>query len=158
MANADYSSLHSEHELSNLRGGSEPGRGTTRSEPSLKDLVLRWWPWELTMGSLALAAFASLVIVLAVEDGTPSRRFGPLTLNAIDTILTTVIGSALMEVVGASLCQNLWNHFGQYRKQLNGRNLNVVRPARDLNLFDEASRGPAGSLELLLRRGPLSVP
>lgn len=107
------------------------------------------------MAGLALAAFIGLVIVLAVEDGTPSRRFGPLTLNAIDTILTTVVGSALMEVTSATLSQNLWNNFGQYRKRRNGGRVNVVRPAGDLDLFDEASRGPAGSLELIMRRGTL---
>ena len=156
MANASYSSLHSEHELSDLCDGSRPERSKTRDEPSSKTSTLRWWTWELAMCGLALVTFVALVVVLAVEDGTPSRKFGPLTLNAVDTIITTIICSALMGFTGAAVSQNRWNHFGQYRTRPGSSHSYVVRPAEDLNLFCRASRGPAGSFQLILRRGPLS--
>ena len=158
MANANYSALNHDQELSDLHPDSDHGPSIVRNEKSSNDSVLRCWAWEILMAALAFSAFASLVIVLAVEDGTPSQRFGPLTLNAIDTVLTTVIVSAMMAFTGAALSQSSWNYFAQYRQQLSGRNNNTARPLGYLKLFDEASRGPEGSLRLLLRWRPLLVP
>ncbi|KAI0857458.1 hypothetical protein F4860DRAFT_489307 [Xylaria cubensis] len=115
--------------------------------------VLQWWRWELVMLIVSLVAFAALVIVLAVMDNQPARSWGPLTLNSINSMLTTVIGSSMAAIVGAALSQNLWNGFGQ-RRTSNGL---TTRPARDLQLYQDASRGPTGSLKLLLAQGPLSV-
>ncbi|TRX94188.1 hypothetical protein FHL15_004956 [Xylaria flabelliformis] len=113
--------------------------------------VLQWWRWELVMLIVSLVAFAALVIVLAVMDGKPARNWGPLTLNSINSMLTTVIGSSMAAIVGAALSQNLWNGFGQ-RRRSNGL---TTRPARDLQLYQDASRGPTGSVKLLLAQGPL---
>ncbi|KAI0973611.1 hypothetical protein F4678DRAFT_406196 [Xylaria arbuscula] len=109
--------------------------------------------WELIMAAVSLIAFGALVVVLAVEDGKPDRRWGPLTLNSVNSLLTTVIGSSLAAVIGAALSQQLWNGFGQQRT---GSGL-TTRPARELQLYSDASRGPMGSLTLLWKQGPLSI-
>ncbi|KAJ9606319.1 hypothetical protein H2200_009280 [Cladophialophora chaetospira] len=112
------------------------------------------WRWELSMLLLSGLAILALVIVLAVEDGKQYRRWGPLTLNAVNTILTTVAGSSMTAFVGSALSQNMWNAFAQRQ---NGRGTFVTRPARDLQVFDSASRGPMGSLILLVHRRARSV-
>ncbi|KAI0444888.1 hypothetical protein F4803DRAFT_510202 [Xylaria telfairii] len=127
----------------------EAGVGANAQRPA----VLQWWQWELVMAVVSLIAFAALVIILAVMDGKPAQHWGPLTLNSINSLLTTVIGSSMAAIVGAALSQNLWNGFGQLRTS-NGL---TTRPAQDLQVYQDASRGPAGSLILLWRQGPLSV-
>ncbi|KAI1752666.1 hypothetical protein F4782DRAFT_111028 [Xylaria castorea] len=144
------------HEMDKLDSSSKPpgtGVGAGISANVQRPSVLQWWRWELVMLVVSLIAFAALVIVLAVMDGQPFRNWGPLTLNSINSMLTTVIGSSMAAIVGAALSQNLWNGFGQLRTS----NGSTTRPAQDLQLYHNASRGPTGSLALLLKQGPLSV-
>ncbi|KAI1163085.1 hypothetical protein F5B18DRAFT_672625 [Nemania serpens] len=115
--------------------------------------VLQWWGWELIMLVVSLIAFAALVIVLAVEYGNPAHSLGSLTLNSLSSLLTTVIVASLGAIVGSSLSQNLCNGFGQVRT----RSDLTTRPAKDIQLYHDASRGPMGSLSLLWKKGPLSV-
>lgn len=130
--------LNGSHNGNNRKVGSEKQKST-----------LMAWKWELAMSLLSACAIIALVIVLAVEDGNEYRKWGPLTLNAVNTILTTVAGSALTAFVGSALSQNMWNAFAQRH---NGKGAFVSRPAGDLRAFDNASRGPMGSLILLTNR------
>ena len=102
------------------------------------------------MSILSLAAFTALLCVLGPLDGSLERRWGPLTLNTVNAILSTTISSSLLAFVGPAMSQHLWNSFSQSRKAETGAN---IRPAHDLRTFDEASRGPLGSVKLLLRLG-----
>ncbi|KAI1115443.1 hypothetical protein F5Y14DRAFT_410596 [Nemania sp. NC0429] len=123
------------------------------SVPFQRPSVLQWWRWELVMLVISLIAFVALVIVLAIEDGKLAHSWGPLTLNSLNSLLTTVVGTSLGAIVSSALSQSLWNGFGQLRTSSDL----TTRPAQDLQLYNDASRGPMGSLALLWKRGPLSV-
>ncbi|KAI3335665.1 hypothetical protein F4824DRAFT_510877 [Ustulina deusta] len=72
------------------------------------------------------------------------RIIGLLTLNPINSMLTTVTGSSMAAIVGSAQSQNPWNGFGQLRRS-SGL---TTRPAQDLQVYEEASRGPMGGLAL----------
>ncbi|TGJ84555.1 hypothetical protein E0Z10_g4209 [Xylaria hypoxylon] len=92
------------HEIDNLDYPPKaPASGAGARANVQKPSISRWWQWELTMLIVSLIAFIALIIVLAVEDGKPVRRWGPLTLNSINTILTTVTGSSMTAIVGSAL-------------------------------------------------------
>jgi hypothetical protein len=137
-----------EQELDRLPLDSSHSESKENDTTSSHNTVLLVWRWELLMMVLSFAAFLSLLIVLGVENGKEYRRWGFLTLNAVNAILTTVTVSSMTAFVGSALNQNMWNAFAQRRKG----GAFVTRPANDLRVFDEASRGPMGSLLLLARR------
>ena len=106
------------------------------------------------MGLLTKVALIALISILAHFDGRLESRWGPITLNTVIAILSTIASSALLAFVGPALSQHLWNAFAQTRK---AKDVPVARAARDLCILDGASRGPWGSLELLLRLRELFV-
>ena len=101
-----------------------------------------WWLWEILAVLLSLGTFSALVTVLIVYDGRavsalPKR----ISLNAIVSILGTISRTSLMFSVTATLCQLKWLWFS-------GR----TRPLKDLQLYDDASRGPLDSSALLVAK------
>ncbi len=106
----------------------------------------RLWLYELLGALGSLACFAALVAVLRRSEGKEQSRwlYNKLTLNGLIALLSTFIRASMMFSVGACLSQMKWNHFSSQSSQgSSGRRL------EDLNTFDEASRGPFGSLKLL---------
>lgn len=63
-----------------------------------------------------------------------------MTLNSLLALLTTVAKAGLMIPIGAAIGQLKWIWFAQKE-----------RPLADFQTFDEASRGPIGSLKLIGR-------
>ncbi len=97
-----------------------------------------WWLWEILAVFLSLSSFSALVIVLIVYDGraVPQLR---ISLNAIVSILGTISKTSMMFSITATLSQFKWLLFSGRTRQL-----------KDLQLYDDASRGPLGSSALLL--------
>ncbi|KAI8712450.1 hypothetical protein NCS52_01343200 [Fusarium sp. LHS14.1] len=97
--------------------------------------------WMLEIGSITLAsaAVAAMVILLLNFDG--ERVFdGPMvTLNAIISTLSTTSRVCLLAMLASSISQWNWLLFS-------------TRPRRlvDFEYFSAASRGPLGSLKVLL--------
>jgi hypothetical protein len=137
-----------EHELDELPLDGSHTETHESKTTRTKDAVLSAWWWELMMMVVSFVAFLALLIILGIENGREYRRWGFLTLNAVNTILTTVTVSSMTAFLGSALSQNMWNAFAQRRKG----GAFLTRPATDLKVFDEASRGPMGSLLLLTRR------
>ncbi|KAK0836322.1 hypothetical protein LTR03_013789 [Friedmanniomyces endolithicus] len=136
--------------------GSSPSLGSNSdSSNSIKRNELWWdrkrtadrlWLYELLGALGSLACFAALVAVLRRSEGKEQSRwlYNKLTLNGLIALLSTFIRASMMFSVGACLSQMKWNHFSSQSSQgSSGRRL------EDLNTFDEASRGPFGSLKLL---------
>lgn len=69
-----------------------------------------------------------------------------VNLNAIISILATVSGSSMLFSISAAMGQAKWDWISEQ-----------PRPLRDLELLDEASRGPLGSFEMLCHRTVLSI-
>ncbi|KAJ4366794.1 hypothetical protein N0V83_007319 [Neocucurbitaria cava] len=114
----------------------------TTSQPTTQQtipLVLTKWLPEIISVLVALAVLLEIVILLAVYDGHPNPLWsGGITLNAIISFASMVFRTSLMVPVASCLSQLSWVWLAQGRRQL----FDVVR-------FDQASRGPYGSLKLL---------
>lgn len=90
----------------------------------------------------SITCFVAICIVLLVfQNKVRPEMAYDLSLNAIVSVLATGCKSALILVVGEAICQLKWLHFGNAeRKKLS-----------DMQEFEEASRGPLGSLTILVR-------
>ena len=119
-----------------------PRASPKQSHATLKSRYERvftnWWLWEILAVLLSLSSFSALVIVLLVYDGraVPQLR---ISLNAIVSILGTISKTSMMFSITATLSQFKWLLFSGKSRQL-----------KDLQLYDDASRGPLGSSALLL--------
>jgi hypothetical protein len=102
--------------------------------------LLRGWEWELAtwlLGSCAL--FSIIALLLKFSDG-------PLNDWTLDIRLATVI-AALSQISQSALLVSVSACIGQLKWEW----LRTKHPASDLREFEEASRGPRGSLMLLPR-------
>ncbi|KAI6778012.1 uncharacterized protein J7T54_007409 [Emericellopsis cladophorae] len=99
------------------------------------------WAAEAGEILLAIGLFVALVIILDTYNGKrlPQWPLG-LTLNTIVALLATLCRSIIILPVAEGISQFKWNWF------VTGK-----RPIKDLLIFDQASRGPWGSLRLLFR-------
>ena len=99
---------------------------------------------------LGVAAMVSMSAVLLRYDGQSLPSWGTLfgadiNLNAVLSLLGLVIKSSLMLAVVECISQLKWTWFAGKEHQ----------PLEDLHTFDNASRGPMGALQLLLKKpGP----
>ncbi|RFU34989.1 hypothetical protein B7463_g1356, partial [Scytalidium lignicola] len=102
--------------------------------------AIDWFLWE-TIGILvAISTMASMVAVLISFDGkaTPDWPAG-ITLNSMLSWLSTLTRSAMLIPISKGIAQLKWVWFSSRRR------------LSDLERFDDASRGPWGSLVLLWR-------
>lgn len=120
----------------------EPKRadvGRKRSEESLR--ILKGWWQEIICCVISLAAFAILVIVLKQFNQKPLPRWpSGITLNTIVAALSTIARTAFLIPISEGLSQWKWMWFKK-----------KPRPLADFDMFDQASRGPWGSLGLVVR-------
>jgi hypothetical protein len=101
------------------------------------------WVFELLASIISAACLAGIVVTLAVHANhpLPSWPFG-ITINALVSVLSTISKSALLATVAAAISQQKW-----------ARLSNGANPLSDLEMYDNASRGPWGSFLLLFRIG-----
>ncbi|CAD0107874.1 unnamed protein product [Aureobasidium uvarum] len=102
------------------------------------------WSFELVAAVFSVACFIGLIILLAVSRGKEQRYWfgGHITLNGLVALITTITRASVMVSVAASLSQLKWNRFASNTS---------LHPLDDLSRYDSASRGPWGSLNLLIR-------
>lgn len=104
-------------------------------------VTLRDWEWEIGACIFSLGCFAAVVGVLASYDAKSLESwnfvFG-ITLNTLIAILSTLSRSSLLVPVTSCISQLKWIHLTA-----------APRPLREVQVFDDASRGPWGSLELI---------
>ncbi|ETS78516.1 hypothetical protein PFICI_10578 [Pestalotiopsis fici W106-1] len=105
----------------------------------------RYWAWEISASILGIACIASVVGVLIHEQNKPLSQWGLgqryLSPNVVVSFLGALAKSACLVAVAEIVSQLKWLHFHNSPQELN-----------DLQLFDEASRGPWGALQLALRK------
>lgn len=92
---------------------------------------------------LGILFIGALVFVLHFYDGQEAPKFGSafgasLTLNTVTAILSTAAKAALLYPVAECVGQLKWIWFSQDYRQL-----------QDMSMFENASRGIRGGLELL---------
>ena len=115
-----------------------PHQHGTRNHAKRWGYSLKNWSWELATWVLGTAAFVAIVVLLITFQG---KRFdswhSDIQITTIIAALSQLAQSALLVSLAACLGQLKWTW------------LRDERSAEDLQLFDEASRGPYGSLRLL---------
>lgn len=124
------------HEIADepLESNETPKHGRRR-----RHTLLAWWP-EVVWCVVSVACIAVLVSVLSVYNDKPLPRWPlALTLNTVIAFISTVCRTAFVIPVVEALSQSKWNWFKRHGP----------RPIKDFQVFDEASRGPWGSLKLL---------
>jgi hypothetical protein len=122
----------------------------TRSSLPKANFRQRWsqWifnAWIFELLSLLVSAICLLGIMLTlslhIDHPLPRWPFS-ITINALISTLATISKSALLVSVTAAISQRKWTRL------LSGDNY-----LYDLEIYDEASRGPWGSVSLLLSSG-----
>ncbi len=131
-------------ELQSQHSPGHPPPSATR--PVRERPTLYWWFLEIFSCSAAAACLAALATVLLVYDGRPQDSWpsSVLTLNGLVALLATLCRTFFMVSVAAALAQEKWN-------EISRRYQDSYCQLRDFALFDEAARGPMGSVQLLWR-------
>jgi hypothetical protein len=121
---------------SDISKGSDMKRGVR----SFTWHIVAWAP-EAVWCCIAAVLLVSLVIVLNQYNNQPLPEWPlGLTLNTAVALITTVLRSVTVVVICEAISQLKWNRFVTQERRLS-----------DLQVFDQASRGPWGSLLMVLR-------
>ena len=103
------------------------------------NLATDWWLSEILAALLSLFCMGAILVLLWRYNGKPLGGWsGGITLNTVVSVLSTVAKSALAMAVSASLGQGKWVWF-----------IKRQHPLSEFATFDNASRGPIGSFQLL---------
>lgn len=98
------------------------------------------WMLEVVSCVLAVASLVAIVAVLYVYDGKPMPDWPyGITLNALVSVLSTVMKAALAFPITEALSQLKWSWFNRGNK------------LSDLSALDAASRGAFGAFLVLFR-------
>ncbi|KAL4879287.1 hypothetical protein BJY04DRAFT_220407 [Aspergillus karnatakaensis] len=104
-------------------------------------LSLDTWLWEVIAIVSSLPFFIAILTLLFVCDQKQSPKLpSGITLNTIVSILSTASKSSLIFAMSSAIGQLKWISFRKERA-----------PLYDLQLADDAGRGPLGSFLILLR-------
>ena len=126
--------------LSNARSVPSKRRPHAKWRSLYEKVFTGWWLWEILAIVLGASSFVVLIILLSVCDGHAVPRL-PLriSLNGIVSILTTVSKTSMLFSITATISQFKGLTFSGWTRQL-----------KDLQIYDEASRGPLGASRLLI--------
>lgn len=112
---------------------------------SISGNILKRWLLEIISWVFSSVCMIAVIVVLVYFKDEPLHKWTltdktHLTLNAYISILSKMAGAALILPVSEALGQLKWSWFQQNSKQM-----------WDFEIFDNASRGPWGSMLLLVR-------
>ncbi|KAK0312714.1 hypothetical protein LTR01_002376 [Friedmanniomyces endolithicus] len=111
-----------------------------RRHPWIRRICVTLWIWETLSLLTSATCIGAIVVLLSHYDGKPlpDWKYG-LTMNGVISILAVVTKASMMLPVAETLSQLKWCWFWK-----------THRPVCDFESFDGASRGPWGSLMMLL--------
>jgi hypothetical protein len=125
----------------------EDARSTQTRPSRWQRMMLDTWIPELLAITTSTSCLIAIAVVLSVFTGRepPTLPYG-ITLNAVIATLATASRSMLLYTVATALSQLKWCWYQKQRK------------IEDIQIFDDASRGPWGAFSLLifLRARPLA--
>lgn len=98
-----------------------------------------WWIFEVLACAGCLAALVGIIGVLTVYNGRslPNWPYG-ITINSVLAWLATAMKALMLVAIAACIGQAKWTHFHSKTHAL-----------ADIVVYDSASRGPQGSMQLL---------
>ncbi|OJJ67567.1 hypothetical protein ASPBRDRAFT_47625 [Aspergillus brasiliensis CBS 101740] len=109
-------------------------------QPRSSKFSLSGWTWEIVSCVVAVAALVAIIIVLYNYDNRPMPDWPyGITLNAVVSVLVTLMKAAMIFPITEGLSQLKWSWFNR-RNQLS-----------DLSLLDAASRGAFSATFVLFR-------
>ena len=125
-----------------FNGRSLPIRANKPPEPSYDCLsMLREWRWELFTWSLGTVASLTITALLFCFRDQPVDRWkSEVQMTAIIAALSQTAQSALLVPIASCIGQLKWTWFQKKPRSL-----------INLEQYDQASRGPEGSMKLLFR-------
>lgn len=101
--------------------------------------ITNWWQ-EVTACLLSTVALLAIIATLRPHQDKPLPQWPYLiSINSLLSIYVTILKAAALLVIAEGLSQLKWQRFKD------------DRPLDDIARYDEASRGPMGSLRLLWR-------
>jgi Protein of unknown function (DUF3176) len=117
-------------------GGTPQQRGPLKNFPSF---IYNWWLCILSVFA-SLCAIAAIVGLLAFVDGNPIPRLPlQITVNTYVSFFAKIAECTMLVAVNESISQLKWLWFRE------------PRTLQDIQLFDDASRGPFGAVRLMIR-------
>lgn len=119
---------------------------TSTSEPPLgrmdryRQLSTDHWLFEISAWLVSVASLAAIVVVLSFGANRPLSTWPFLaSINTLVSVFSAIMKAALLVPVAAVVGQSKWRWFKV-----------KPRPLKDIEIYDESSRGPWGSFILLL--------
>ncbi|KXH65228.1 hypothetical protein CNYM01_13633 [Colletotrichum nymphaeae SA-01] len=110
-------------------------------EPKYFIGVWKTWWMEILSSLLAIGCLIAIVIILAFHDGKPLPHWPDLiSINTMVAVFTAIFKASLMMPVAEGIGQLKWDWFQRPRR------------LADIVLYDDATRGPWGSLMLIIKR------
>ena len=96
---------------------------------------------------LALVALVAIIVTLKTQDRKPLPKWPSLiTINSLVSVFTAILKASMIMPIAEGIGELKWLWFSQ------------PRLLNDMDHFDEASRGPEGSLKLLFRAPKALLP
>ena len=96
------------------------------------------WIWELCALLVSLLSLVAIVLILRLREERPLPDWPvSITINALISIFATVMSATMSVPIAAGVSQAKWSWFQQYHA------------LSDVEVYDQASRGPWGALKML---------
>jgi hypothetical protein len=110
------------------------------AKPRRHNIFKHRWLWEIAGAVFSVLCIIAVILILATANGKPLSSWSFfVSPNALISIFSTLAKAALMVPVAACISQLKWIYFDK------------PHTLSELDVFEEASRGPWGSLELVFR-------
>ncbi|KAI0413495.1 hypothetical protein F5X98DRAFT_390795 [Xylaria grammica] len=118
-----------------------PNRTHVNRHYCLMQWVNDYWIWEFASWIVSSLLLAGVVLTLSLHQDQPLPEwpFG-ITINALISFLSSLSTSTLVVVISSIIGQRSWTTLAS-----------AERPLRQLELYDDASRGAMGCFLLLLQ-------
>lgn len=131
----------------NSAGGNDRHQQGRRTS-TISKVFYDWWLLELSGMILSIAAIAAIVGVLTRYHNQPLREWPyHITINTLISFLNSLAKGAMLLVAASTVSQLKWLWFHQ----------SSARSLYDIQIFDDASRGPLGALQLLMHTPRMSL-
>lgn len=106
---------------------------------SLADKINDWFVWEILGMATSAGVLIALAVVLAKYDRIPEPRWRYVSLNSLISWLSTIFRACIIISTNEALGQLKWIWFSQKQERL----------VQELRVYDSASRGAYGALQLI---------
>ena len=132
----------------------EKQQGVEQNRQHNPNLKRRWrqlsidlWIWEVGSLLLSTCCVGAIIVILLEYDNKPlpTWNYG-LTINGVISILAVVAKASMILPIAEAISQLKWHWYW-------GRQ----RPIMDFQVFDAASRGPWGCVQMLCRPKQISL-